>query len=141
MKFTQLPQAGALDGSEITCLVKNGVSVQAPVSAFSGYLPFAPEVSAVAPVGISNNISLGTTRMMVVATTLGAAAFSGFSGGTAGRPLLLVNTGPNLLSLLSGYSGSIPANQLYGPSDFAIAPGTSAMLVYSDTLLKWVIAA
>ena len=139
VKFTQLPAAGALDGDEIAALVKNGVSVQSPVSAFATLALFSPEASLVAAAGNNNNINIGTARILVVDTSLGAAALTGFQLGGTGRPLLIVNDGANDLTLPAEDANSTAENRIYGLAAFIVPAGAAQMLIYSDTLLRWVI--
>lgn len=139
VKFTQLPPAGTLDGSEITCLVKDGVSVQSPLDAFSVFLTFVPEAAFIAAAGDNDNVNVNGSRYIVVDTSAGPANITGFMDGVGGRPLILTNAGPNPLGLPALDAGSSALNQLYGLPDMVIPAGASQFIVYSSILSKWVL--
>lgn len=139
VKFTQLPAAGALDGTEIAALVKDGVSVQSPVSAFATLALFGPEASLITAAGNNNNVNISSARLLVVDTSAGNAVITGFQNGGSGRPLLVVNNGANDIVLSEQDANSIASNRIFGPPLFTVPPESSQMLIYSTIIERWII--
>lgn len=140
IKFTQLPPAAALDGTEILCMVQNGISVQGTVDDIGALTSFTPEAVLIAAAGDNNSIDIGSAKWLLVTTAAGIANLTGFLGGTAGRPLIVTNRGPNNLVLpIESGSSPAPSTRIYGGFDLTLPSGNSQLLIYSDTLARWVI--
>lgn len=139
--ITQLPQATLpLNGTEIVPLVKNGVTVQTPLSAAMSASFFGPEFAAALAVGNNNNVAVSGNRALFT-TSGGTAAITGFNatGVSTGAPLIVTNNGANNIQFVPQSVLSLAANRIFFNTTLTILPGQSLLLVYSATLSRWVL--
>lgn len=129
-----------LNGSELMPLVQSGETVKTTVAAAVSAALFGPEYSIVGAAGNNNNVPVAGNRLLVD-TTAGDAVITGVdaTGIATGYPLIILNRGPNLLTLAVQNAASLIGNRLYGITDMALPPFGSMMLVRSGTLLRWTI--
>lgn len=138
--ISSLPDAVIpLSGTEEVPLVQAGQTRKATLAATLSAAFFGPEYSLALAAGNNNNVLVAGNRALFD-TTAGDAVITGFNatGVATGAPLIVTNTGPNLLTIANQNVGSLAANRSYGPTDLSIPPGSSMMLVRSGTLLRWV---
>lgn len=130
-----------LDGDEEVPLVQDGITKRTPSSSFAVFGgALVPEATIAPPAGTFNDVDTLGALHLFVDTTAGDVTITGFEApAVAGTPLLVTNSGTNLLLLPTG-PGSIPANQLYGLPDMGVPSLGSQMLYYSSTVSKWVLA-
>lgn len=140
---SDFPLAGALDGTEIVPVVKDGITSQSTTQdiadlAGGGALALSGELALVAAAGNNNNAALGSANnSLLVNTAAGAAALTGIAAGDPGQVCVVTNTGANTLDLPPEDLNSTAANRLYGAVTLTLLQNQSRMLVYSPTLTRW----
>lgn len=96
-----------------------------------------------AAAGANNNVTpdsavnIQSINRLFVDTTAGAANITGISAGYNGQMLWVNVSGGNALTLNSENAGSTAANRLSGSADLVFASGDNTLLVYDDTIDRW----
>jgi len=99
-------------------------------------------VQTTSATGTQNNFTINAGTLVLRASPASATTYSGFTGGTEGRMLIVEVTGAGVVTLTNLDAGSTSANQLLvnGGSGATLVGGTTnstAFLLYDATASHW----
>ncbi len=123
-------------GASGTVLTSGGASAAPSFATPAGG---TPTVASPSQITSNQNDYAGATADINRLSSDAARDITGFSGGTDGKTLVLVNVGSNTITLKHQDSGSSAGNRIIVPwaADYILAADGAAVLVYDNTTSRW----